>query len=479
MTDQQATNAYIDKTLDRFRSAVKACGRDIFLVVFLFIITGIFTVFPLVHGYEQEKIIKGNLQGKISKREKIGAIIDQVIIIQEKFKKEKKGIDKYGDNLAYELSERLSAFARAVRALKKGEPTAPDEPMRFPGSSMAEQFAMPSPAPRPIDPKTVLIFDYGMPEEHIKLITSSIQGSPEWKQAGGIVKDVFNSEINRIYKKLNEHVKERHGQLMDNTEAILNSVKPDAEALGLKLPGTGQVIREFEPISRPSDDAVFKSRIGKVTALRIETLKIAVNLNATLEPLNAAYNKIVVFARRLEQSISELQAKQKQVRVEIDTLEQQFADVEAQLSQISSPLKWLPLEIHRFVRFYPTFFALLLFFLSLRFARLSELRIRLYQELRNQGAAEKDINFAVCVPDSMFDIFGGFKQGTWFSKRARLLSPVGILAFLVIATWRIEGSQVYATKLPFMLNLASIALCVISCIIYLRYVLREPSNQSE
>ena len=154
------------------------------------------------------------------------------------------------------------------------------------------------------------------------------------------MKDVFNREINRIYEKLNEHAKERHGQLMKSTEAMINSVQPAVEEFGLQLPVPDQVIRQFEAVSRPSDDAIFKSRIGKYRALRIETLKIAVDLDATLKPLNIAYNKIVVFAKHLDQSISDFQEKQKQVRKEIEALEQQFADVEKQLSQISSPLKW-------------------------------------------------------------------------------------------------------------------------------------------
>jgi len=480
MTNQQATDSYLDKTLDRFRSAVKACGRDIFLVVFLFLITGIFTVFPLVHWYEKEQMIKRNLQVKISKRNKIQGIIAQVINTQEQFTKEKQDIDTYGNNLAYELSERLSDFARAVRALKKDQSITLDERLSFPGASMAEQFLRPSPARRTSDPKTVLIIDYDLPEEHIGLITSSVQSSPEWNQAIRIVKEVFNREINRIYKKLNEHVKEKHEQLMKSTEAILNSVQPTAEEFGLQLPVADQVIHQIEPVSRPSDDAIFKTRRGKYKALRIETLKIAVDLDATLEPLNIAYKKIFIFAKRLDQSISDFQDKQKLVREEINVLEHQFADVEKQLAQISQPLKWLPLEIHKFVRLYPTLFAILFFVLSLRFARLSELRNRLYQELRNRRLAEKDINFAVCVPDSTLDIFGGFKPGSWFSRGARLSSPVVILAFLVAATWRIEGSQFYTTKLPLMLNLASIALCVISCIIYFRYVLRDVSySQSE
>ncbi len=461
MSDQPTANPYLDRTLETFRSAVKAWSRDSTIVVLLFLATGMLTVLPLIHWYEKEQTIQLHIEENRSKRSQIEGIIVALQDIQGQVARTKKGIERYGSRLAGELSKNLSRFGNAVRNLKQRDPKLPDPSLSFPGSSMAEQFDRPAVSPVERDPKTVLAKTFNLSEAQIEGITSSERGSPQWTEAARTVKKVFDTEIDKTYQRLNERVAEGHKKLMQLIRKILDSVRPAAEEMGLQLPTSEKVIRPMEPIPRPPDDAVFRSRAGKFRALHIETLKIAVDLDAAVEPLNLAHTRIIAMAKNLDQSLEALKTKQSAVEKEITALEEKFTEVEAQLAQISQPLKWLPLAVDTFVRFYPTFFSVLFFILAMRVWRLSALRKRLRQELINRNVPPKDISLALLVPESTLDIFGDPGSGTWLNRGIRLAAPAALVAFLVGTAWRIETSPVYTTTLPRILNATTVAICAI------------------
>ncbi len=468
MADRQAANPYFDRTLDTFRAAVKAWGRDSLIVVFLFMAAGIFTVLPLVRWYEKETGIRLKMEDNQSRRSQIEEILQEVQNIQKLFAVTKKAADQYGYQLADGLSENLSRFGNAVRDLKRDEPRRPDMSERFPGSSIAEQFERPAVSRVEKDPGTVLMKDFNLSEKEIALITSSERGSPQWEQAAQIVKKVFDTEIDRTYENLNERTAKEYAKLMESIRKTLDSVRPAAENLGLQLPTPDQVVRPMVPIHRPPDEAIFKSRAGKFRALEIEALKIAVDLDAALRPLNSAHERIVAVAEKLDQSINALKIEQTAAREEIQRLEEQFTEVEAQLTKISQPLKWLPLEVDRFVRLYPTIFAVLFFILAMRFGRLSRLRNRLYQELKDRAMTEKEISFALMVPESTLDPFGDIGPGSWAARGVRLIVPVALAAFLIGSAWRIESSPLYTTTLPRLCNITAVSLCILSGFYILR-----------
>lgn len=462
MSDRQASNPYLDRMLDTFRSTVKTWERDSVIVVLLFLTIGMFTVLPLIRWYEKEETIRSDTEANTAKRNQIAEIIANIGDISKQSESVEKDIGRYGNTLADELSKKLSRFGGAVRDLNRNERRLPDRSERFPGSSIAEQFERPAVSPIEEDPMTVLMKDFNLSEKQIVLITASDRGSPEWTQGARIVKNVFDTEIDRTYQQLNQRAATEHAQLMERIRKVLDTTRPAALRLGLQLPTPDQVVRPLEWVRRPSDDAVFRSRAGKFRALDNETLKIAVDLDAALAPLNSAHTQIVARAEKLDQSLLALQTEQAKAQKAIKSLEEQFTKAETQLTQISQPLKWLPLEVNAFVRLYPAFFAVLFFILARRFARLHALRNRLHQELKNRDMSEKDIGFALMVPESALGLFAQDEPGSWMTRGVHLAVPMVLAAFLVGATWRIETSHLYTTTLPRLCNIAAVALCIIN-----------------
>jgi len=462
MNDQQALNPYLDRMLDTFRSTVKTWERDSLVVVLLFLAIGLFTVLPLIRWYETEQTIRSDIEANTAKRNQITEIITDIEDIRKQSESVEKEIGRYGNTLADALSKRLSRFGNAVRDLVRNEGRPPDRSERFPGSSIAEQFQRPAVSATEEDPMTVLRKDFNLSEKQIALVTASERGSPEWTRGARIVKNIFDTEIDRTYQELNRHAAEKHAQLMERIRKVLDSTRPAAVRLGLRLPTPDQVIRPLTPVYRPSDDAIFHSRAGKFSAIDNETLKIAVDLDAALAPLNSARTRIVAEAEKLDQSILALQTEQAKAQKAIQALEEQFTKAETQLAQISQPLKWLPLEVDAFVRLYPAFFAVLFFILAARFARLHALRNRLHLELKNRNMSPTDIGFALMVPESALGLFAQDEPGSWITRGVRLAVPMVLAAFLVASTWRIETSSVYTTTLPRLCNIVAVALCIIN-----------------
>jgi len=92
VANQKSANPYLDKTLDAYRSAVKAWGRDTLISSFIFMVAGFFIVLPFIHWSEKEQMLRAEIEQDVSKRQRIEASIEQVRSLQKEFSIQKQKI---------------------------------------------------------------------------------------------------------------------------------------------------------------------------------------------------------------------------------------------------------------------------------------------------------------------------------------------------------------------------------------------------
>ena len=139
-------------------------------------------------------MLKADIDREVPERQRIESILKQIEAIENAFAMEKRRLDADGQELAVELSERLSAFARAIQAVKNQGLVIRSEggSQAFPGSSMAEQFERPSVGAFSSDPLRVLMEDFHLSEPVVVLIKTAIPDSPDWDKAAEIVRDIYH-----------------------------------------------------------------------------------------------------------------------------------------------------------------------------------------------------------------------------------------------------------------------------------------------
>jgi len=481
MARQKTVNPYLDKVLDEYRSAVKTWGRHTLLTTFVFLLTGLFFVSPAVRWSDKKGALEEKIRHAELKRQRIESIITDVEGLEAKFVRQRERIAAYGQDLARDLSTRLSVFSRAVRALRKDEEVLITErgPESFPGALLAEQFAQPSDVPVPLDPWPLLMVGYQLSNEDIALIKEAVPGSPKWDKATEVVRSVYYGEIDHIYSKLNEGIGKALNQLKIETEATLKTLSPRVGEFGIELPGADEIIPRVPTIRRPLDDSLFQTREGKREALREDTQFVAFNFDVAKQPLRTAYEKLVSSAKRLEEGFADLQLQHDDVLRALADLDNQVTEAAKHLSHLSVPFDWIPLAIGipTLVRVYPIFFAVLFFLLVRRLLRLGTLRERLYGDCERQGMLDNDINLVLHTPYTTFAWFTGFEVELSKTTRVlRLIAPVLVLGFLVMMAWYVESSPSFGTRYSVFLHLSAVALSIWGGYYLFRFLFRPPSS---
>ena len=457
MAQEKTINRYLEKTMDSYRLAVKALGRDSLIVILVFLMLGIFTVIPFVTWSEKEREINKSIKDSTLRRQQLESTSARIKDIQKKFTSEKQKIEKFGAELAQELSFRLSQFAIMINDRRNGETgdlvVATES---FPGASMAAQFV--SPAGPGDSAPTLLPQDFDLSEDQVKLVTTAVEGTSDWEKATEVVKGVFYKEIVRTYKKLNVEIKKAYASLGAFTEGVLESLRPRMRGLDIEFLTKEHLIGAPQELRPPTDNSIFKTRSGKVKAFRIETLKVSVDLDNTLRPFNSAHDALSISKENVDQTINALKVKQNEAQDHILRLKEQFKEVEKQIANFSIPLKWLPFRTETLVRLFPTIISILFLSLAFRFSRLRKLRDRLEDELRKVGLNAKEIDLALYVPESSLDLFSKSLKPTVKNLPLELIIlPVVVFGFLVILVWYIEASSLFQGVALSAMNIAAIA----------------------
>jgi hypothetical protein len=464
MADQRDANPYVDKVLDDYRTAVKSWQRQILLTTVVFLLTGLFFVVPAVRWSEKQAILEEGIKQITSKRQKLEAIITQVESLQGKFAAQSEKIRGYGQDLAAGLSERLSAFARAVETLRQPAGLPLDIPTEsFPGARITEQFSRPAEGSVPRDPQTFLRQEYELSEGEIRLLQEAHQESPEWDKATEVVKDVYYRQIDHTYATLNTRVRGAIEYLTTETETTFAAVGPRLDEFRIALPMTTDVIPEVSTIRRPLDDRLFTTREGKRRALREDTEFVAVDLDAAQEPLRGAHQAMVRAAKRLDGGFTALEARHHEVMRVLTELEDQVAAVSKELSGLAVPIDWIPLALgmSTVVNVYPILFAVLFFLLLRRLRYICMLRERLYGECRRQGMHDDDIDLVLLTPYTTFSWVAGERSARWHSARIpRSIASILILGFLVGLTWYVGGSRSFKTAYWLLPHIVAVALTI-------------------
>jgi predicted nucleic acid-binding Zn-ribbon protein len=406
MARDTAISPNLDRLLGEYRAGTKAWGLRAMTALVAAVLIGLFFVLPVIEWSDRKKGLEAEMGQVTAKRKKTEDLIRGLRSLEDAFNVEKRRMETDGQALARELSERLSTFARAVQGARSGSSrmVVDSEGRTFPGASMAEQFARPSPGQGEASPREVLKAEYQLSDDGIALITTAAPGTPEWDKGVEVTRAVYLQEIDRIYRQLNDRVVEAFSALRGKTEKTLSGLKPQAEELGMLLPSADSIVAEAPKIERPADDRLFQTRQSKMEALGRETGMVNVNLDAAMRPIQAVHGRLMASAKHLDQGLNDLKVKQEEAEKTYQDLEKQAKDVVKQLSQFSIPLDWIPLAmgIETLVLCFPPFFAVVFFLLAGRFLRLHTLAERLRSECRTQGIAEHETELALYTPQTIY-----------------------------------------------------------------------------